>query len=149
MSIKNIPIAEIIPAIIYLKAAPLIFAVLPHLLLVQNNLNVHLFPGVPLSDIYSINVIREGFPESIPVFHNTPRDYDHEATGGRSVDIHPLTKYKGYSLGWCRVTHNGPLLFELTVHDTTRVSVKRTSEEVGSRTPLGLAQANLWETARK
>jgi hypothetical protein len=82
---------------------------------------MNLLPEVPLSDIYSLSIIHEGVSENIPVFHNAPQDYDPDAIGGRSVDIYPLTKYKGYSLGWCRVTYNGPLLVELTVLDTTLV----------------------------
>jgi hypothetical protein len=93
----------------------------PYLLFADNAPPSNL-SGIPLSDIYAVNkVFREGMHENIPVFHNIPQQYDPEAVGGRSVDINPLTRYNGYSLGWCRITRDGPLVIEVTILDTLKV----------------------------
>jgi hypothetical protein len=93
----------------------------PYLLFAGYEVPRNLYSGIPLSDIYAVKIVREGFSESLPVFHNVPQKYDPEAVGGRSVDINPLTRYNGYSLGWCRITNDGPLVIEVTVLDTLKV----------------------------
>ena len=110
-----------------MKSLLIVLIYYPYLLFAGNETNHNAYSGIPLSDIYAVKIVREGFSENVPVFHIVPQKYDPEAVGGRSVDINPLTRYNGYSLGWCRITHDGPLVIEVTVLDTIAVPLNNKS----------------------
>lgn len=85
------------------------------------DMGAYLYPGVPLSDIYSVTVISNGQRKKQVVFKNSCPDYQEGYMNMTVTDQYPLNLFKGRSISWTSFSFSGSVIVEVRVLDKTKV----------------------------
>ena len=84
------------------------------------------YPGVPMSDIYEVTLIRGNEKEKLAVFQNTCPEYKTGEMNMTVTDQYPLNIFAGRSISWSNFSFSGSVTVEVKVLNQSKVPVAGT-----------------------
>ena len=91
------------------------------------------YPGVPLSDIYEVTVLKGNEKEKVTVFKNTCPSFELGKMNMQANDQFPLDIFAGRSISWSNFSFTGSIIVEIKVINTGKVPVSGTVKILPSR----------------
>lgn len=91
------------------------------------------YPGVPLSDIYEVTVLRGSEKEKVAVFKNACPTFELGKMNMEANDQFPLNIFAGRSINWSNFSFSGSITVEVKVLNTSKVPVAGTVKVFPSR----------------
>ena len=91
------------------------------------------YPGVPLSDIYEVTIIRGSEKEKLAVFQNSCPSFELGKMNMTDKDQFPLDIFAGRSISWSNFSFSGSVIVEVKVINSSKVPVTGTVKILPSR----------------
>lgn len=91
------------------------------------------YPGVPISDIYEVTIVKNGIKEKSVVFISSCPVYKLGDLNMTENDQYPLAIFAGRTINWCKFSFSGTVLVEVKILNSSKVPLSGNVKVLPSR----------------